>query len=332
MNAQPTVPDLDLPSPEPLDHLLGLEGLPAAQIVALLDAAEAIRPHAAGGTGLRHVLAGKTVCTLFFEPSTRTRSSFQLAAQRLGADVLNFDVATSSAKKGETARDTMRNLEAMGVDAFVVRHADNGAVADLAAAARPTTRFINAGDGRSNHPTQGLLDMLTLRQAKGGDFSKLTVLIVGDVRHSRVARSDLHALRALGTGQVRVCGPAILLPGAEELRGCEVSADFDAALEGVDAVMMLRLQRERMEEGLVPSLEGYFRDFGLTPERLARARPDAVVLHPGPMNRGIEISDEVADGPHSVVLDQVEAGVAVRMAVLYAYTPGGPHSDINAAE
>ena len=308
--------------PEPLNHLLGLDGLPASRLVALLDAAEAMRPHAAGGTGLRHVLAGRTVCNLFFEPSTRTRSSFHLAATRLGADVLNFDVANSSSKKGETARDTMRNLEAMGVDAFVVRHADNGAVADLAAAARPSTHFVNAGDGRSNHPTQGLLDMLTLRQAKGADFSKMTVLIVGDVRHSRVARSDLHALRALGAGQVRVCGPASLLPGPDELRGCEVSSDLDAALEGVDAVMMLRLQRERMEEGLVPSLEGYFRDFGLTPERLARARPDAVVLHPGPMNRGVEISDAVADGPQSRILDQVANGVAVRMAVLQAVLAG----------
>jgi aspartate carbamoyltransferase catalytic subunit len=297
-------------------HLLTLEGMAPARLRALLDAAQALLPQTRGGTSLRHVLAGQAVCTLFFEPSTRTRSSFHLAAQRLGADVLNFDVANSSANKGETARDTMRNLEAMGVDCFVVRHADNGAVAELAAAARPRTRFVNAGDGRSNHPTQGLLDMLTLRQAKGEDFSKLTVLIVGDVRHSRVARSDLHALRTLGAGRIRICGPASLLPGEAELAGCEVVPDFDAALAGVDAVMMLRLQRERMEEGLVPSLEGYFRDYGLTPERLARAKPDAVVLHPGPMNRGIEISDAVADGPQSRVLDQVANGVAVRMAVL----------------
>jgi aspartate carbamoyltransferase catalytic subunit len=302
----------------PLAHLLGLDTLPADRIRALLDDAQALLPHARGGTALREALAGRTVCTLFFEPSTRTRSSFHLAAKRLGADVLNFNVATSSTTKGETAVDTMRNLEAMGVDAFVVRAAQDGAVAALAARARPDTHFVNAGDGRSHHPTQGLLDMLTLRQAKGADFGKLTVLIVGDVRHSRVARSDLHALRALGAGEIRVCGPTTLLPGAAELEGCRVGADLDAMLDGVDAVMMLRLQRERMEEGLVPSLDGYFRDYGLDARRLALARPDAVVLHPGPMNRGVEIADEVADGPQSRVLQQVTNGVAVRMAVLRA--------------
>jgi aspartate carbamoyltransferase catalytic subunit len=303
---------------DPLPHLLTLDAMPAAQITRLLDDAQALLPHALGGTALRHVLAGRAVCTLFFEPSTRTRSSFHFAGKRLGADMLNFNVATSSATKGETARDTMRNLEAMGVDAFVVRHAGDGAVAELAAAARPSTHFVNAGDGRSNHPTQGLLDMLTLRQAKGGDFPKLTVLIVGDVLHSRVARSDLHALAALGAGEVRVCGPAALLPPRGELAGCATGHDLDAMLEGVDAVMMLRLQRERMEDGLVPSLEGYFRDYGLTPARLAKAKPDAIVLHPGPMNRGVEIDDAVADGPQSRVLEQVANGVAVRMAVLRA--------------
>jgi aspartate carbamoyltransferase catalytic subunit len=311
-----------LADPEPLTHLINLDRLPVAQIHALLDDAQALLPHAGGGTSLRHELAGRTVCTLFFEPSTRTRSSFHLAAKRLGADVLNFNVATSSATKGETEADTMRNLEAMGVDAFVVRHAQDGAIDALARVARAGTRFVNAGDGRSNHPTQGLLDMLTLRQAKGADFSRLKVLIVGDVRHSRVARSDLQALRMLGAGEIRVCGPTSLLPGAAELAGCQVSHDFDAALDGVDAVMMLRLQRERMDEGLVPSLEGYFRDYGLTTARLARARPDAVVLHPGPMNRGVEIADDVADGPQSRVLTQVANGVAVRMAVLRAVVAG----------
>lgn len=301
-----------------LRHLLSLDGLDAATLTGLLDAAEALRPQALTGLSQRDALAGRTVCTLFFEPSTRTRSSFQLAAKRLGADTLNFNVATSSSSKGETAMDTMRNLEAMGVDCFVVRHAENGAVASLAAGARPHTRFINAGDGRSNHPTQGLLDMLTLRQRKGADFSRLKVLIAGDVKHSRVARSDLHALRALGAGEIRVCGPASLLPEDDTLRGCVATQDFDAALDGVDAVMMLRLQRERMEEGLVPSLEQYFRDYGLTPERLRRAKPDAIVMHPGPMNRGVEISDAVADGPQSVILDQVSNGVAVRMAVMRA--------------
>lgn len=299
-----------------LRHLLTLEGLPRETLCRLIDRAGQIRDSALGRTPRRTVLDGTTVCTLFFEPSTRTRSSFHIAAQRLGADVLNFDASTSSTRKGETARDTLRNLEAMGVRGFIVRHADDGAVAALAAEAGEGTALINAGDGRSAHPTQGLLDVLTLRQAKGPDFSKMKVLIVGDVKHSRVARSDLHALRTLGAGEIRVCGPQSLLPDDGTLAGCEIGEDFDALLEGVDAVMMLRLQRERMEEGLVASLEDYHRDYGLTATRLTRAAKDAVVLHPGPINRGVEITDEVADGPQSLVLRQVSNGVAVRMAVL----------------
>jgi aspartate carbamoyltransferase catalytic subunit len=295
-----------------LVHLLTLEGLPREALQALLDRAEAF---AAGGDA-RQSLAGIAVCTLFFEPSTRTRLSFQRACQRLGADVLGFDAASSSTTKGETARDTLRTIEAMGVRGFVVRHSGDGAVAALAAAAAPGTVLVNAGDGRNAHPTQGLLDMLTLRQALGHDFGGRSFLIVGDVLHSRVARSDLHALRTLGAGRIRVCGPPRLLPGEDVLAGCEVFHELDAALEGVDAVMMLRLQRERMEEGLVGSLEDYHRDYGLTAARLRRAAPGAVVLHPGPMNRGVEISDEVADGPQSLVLRQVANGVAVRMAVL----------------
>ncbi len=305
-----------------LRHLLSLDGLPASVLEDLLDHAQAMVPHAHAGTALRGRRAGRTLCTLFFETSTRTRSSFQLAATRLGMDVLNFDVATSSTKKGESALDTLRTLEAMGVDVFVVRHADDGAVAQLAAGARAGTRLVNAGDGRSSHPTQGLLDMLTLRQRKGRDFSRLTVLIAGDLKHSRVARSDLHALRALGCGEIRVCGPANLLPGEDVLRGCRVFNDFNQAIAGVDAAIMLRLQRERMDEGLVPSLEGYYRDFGLSPERLALAAPDALVMHPGPMNRGVEIDGGVADGPQSVVLAQVANGVAVRMAVMDALLEG----------
>ena len=306
-----------------LRHLLTLEGLPRPVLEALLDRARHWQDAARGGTALRGVLAGRAVCTLFFEPSTRTRSSFQLAAQRLGADVLNFDASTSSTSKGETALDTLRTLEAMGVHGFVVRHREDGAVAALAAAAGPGTALVNAGDGRSAHPTQGLLDMLTLRQAKGDDFSKLRVLVVGDVRHSRVARSDLHALRILGAGEIRVCGPASLLPDDATLDGCVVGHDLDAALEGVDAVMMLRLQRERMVDGLVASLEDYRRDYGLTEARLRLAAPGAVVLHPGPMNRGVEIDDAVADGPQSLVLRQVANGVATRMAVLEALLAAG---------
>jgi len=299
-----------------LRHLLTLDGLPRDTLCRLIDRAGQIRDAALGRTPRRQVLDGTTVCTLFFEPSTRTRSSFQIAAQRLGADVLNFDASTSSTRKGETARDTLRNLEAMGVRGFIVRHADDGAVAALAAEAGEGTALINAGDGRSAHPTQGLLDVLTIRQAKGADFSRLKILMVGDVNHSRVARSDLHALRTLGAGEIRVCGPVSLLPDDGTLAGCRTGQDFDAMLDGADVVMMLRLQRERMEEGLVSSLEDYHRDYGLTTTRLARAAKDAVVLHPGPINRGVEITDEVADGPQSLVLRQVSNGVAIRMAVL----------------
>lgn len=299
-----------------LRHLLTLDGLGGARITALLDAAEALRPHALGGSALRHLLAGRTVCTLFFENSTRTRTSFQLAAQRLGADVVNFDIGASSVKKGESALDTLRTLEAMGVDAFVVRHGENGAVAALAEGARASTSLLNAGDGRASHPTQGLLDMLTIRQRKGEDFSALSVLLIGDVRHSRVARSDLHALRQLGCRDIRVCAPTSLLPEPATVAGCTVGSQLDAMLDGVDVLMMLRVQRERMDEGLVPSLEQYFRDYGLDAKRLAKARPDAIVMHPGPMNRGVEIAGDVADGPQSVILDQVGNGVAVRMAVL----------------
>ena len=313
---EPTPPDLQLRADGRLRHLLSLQHLPRTALERLLDAAQALRPQALGGTALRHTLAGRSICNLFFEPSTRTRSAFHFAATRLGADVLSFDVSTSSSGKGETPLDTMRNLEAMGVDCFVVRAREDGAVAALAAQARDGVALINAGDGRHQHPTQGLLDMLTLRQAKGDDFSKLSVLIVGDIRHSRVARSDLAALRTLGCRDIRVCGPASLLPDAHELHGCTVGHDFDGLLDGVDAVMMLRLQRERMVEGLVPSLEQYFVDYGLDERRLMRARPDAVVLHPGPMNRGVEISDAVADGAQSLILAQVSNGVAVRMAVM----------------
>ena len=297
-----------------LRHLLTLDGLPREVLEDLLARAERY----AYGMDARDALVGTAVCTLFFEPSTRTRLSFQRAAQRLGADVLSFDAATSSTTKGETALDTLKNIEAMGVRAFVIRHRDDGAVAALAGQAAAGTALVNAGDGRSAHPTQGLLDMLTLRQAKGADFSGLKIAIIGDIRHSRVARSDLHALRTLGATDIRACAPASLLPDDHTLDGCTVTHDLDAAIEGADVLMTLRLQRERMEQGLVASLEDYHRDFGLTPARLRRAAPDAVVMHPGPMNRGVEIDDAVADGAQSLILRQVANGVAVRMAVLEA--------------
>ena len=299
-----------------LRHLLSLEGLTKELLEGLLDAAQAFSARGTTTAARRGHHGGRSVVNLFFEASTRTRCSFQLAAQRLGADVLNFDVAQSSARKGETLLDTFLNLQAMGCELFVVRVAEQDVLQTLAAAAQPGVSLVNAGDGRANHPTQGLLDMLTIRQHKGRDFSALRVLLVGDILHSRVARSDLHALRTLGAGEIRVCGPQALLPVDHTLAGCQVYTDLDAAIEGVDVVMMLRLQRERMEEGLVGSLDAYHRDYGLHAARLRRAAADAIVTHPGPMNRGVEISDEVADGPQSVILQQVSNGVAVRMAVL----------------
>lgn len=299
-----------------LHHLLTLDGLSRATMVRLMDRAQQF----VDGEEAPGALDGIAICTLFFEPSTRTRLSFQRAAQRLGADVLNFDAATSSTTKGESARDTLKNIEAMGVRGFVIRHHEDGALNALAASVDSKTRIINAGDGRSAHPTQGLLDMLTLRQAKPVDFSMLKIAIVGDLLHSRVARSDLHALRILGVGEIRVCGPAALLPPVEDgggtLHGCLVTQDLDEAIDGADVVMMLRLQRERMEQGLVTSLDDYHRDYGLTEARLKRAASDAVVMHPGPVNRGVEIDNAVADGPQSLILKQVANGVAVRMAVL----------------
>jgi aspartate carbamoyltransferase catalytic subunit len=299
-----------------LHHLLTLDGLSRATMVRLMDRAQQF----IDGEDAPDTLNGIAICTLFFEPSTRTQLSFQRAAQRLGADVLNFDAATPSTTKGERASDTLKNIEAMGVRGFVIRHHEDGALNALAAAADSKTRIINAGDGRSAHPTQGLLDMLTLRQAKHVDFSTLKIAIVGDLLHSRVARSDLHALRVLGASEIRVCGPAALLPpveaGGGTLHGCLVTQDLDEAIEGVDVVMLLRLRRERMEQGLIASLDDYHRDYGLTEARLKRAAADAVVMHPGPINRGVEIDNAVADGPQSLILKQVANGVAVRMAVL----------------
>lgn len=301
-----------------LHHLIRIDDLSQQQLHQLIDSAQRISDLSGSNAHQRDELAGKTVCNLFFEPSTRTRSSFQLAAARLGADVLNFDAPTSSAKKGETAIDTMRNLEAMGVDCFIVRTAIDGELDALIAAAKPSTHFINAGDGRSNHPTQALLDMLTIRQCKGSDFSSLKVLIAGDILHSRVARSDLQALKLLNCGEIRVCGPENLLPLDGTLSGCKRFNDFNEAVTGVDVVMMLRLQRERMEQGLVSSIEQYYSDYGLSAERLSFAKANAIVMHPGPMNREVEISGQVADGPQSVILQQVSNGVAVRMALLRA--------------
>lgn len=301
-----------------LQHFLAIQDLSKEQLKQLINDAQQFSDVALSAHNFQNILKGKTICTLFFETSTRTRSSFQLAAERLGAHLLNFDAQSSSTKKGETAIDTMRTLEAMGVDCFIVRTAVDGELNELIAAAKPSTHFINAGDGKSNHPTQALLDMLTIQQCKGADFSSLKILIAGDILHSRVARSDLQALKLLNCGEIRICGPDTLLPTDGTLSACKRFNDFDEAVTGVDVVMMLRLQRERMEQGLVSSIKDYYQDYGLSPERLALAKANAIVMHPGPMNREVEISGVVADGPQSVILKQVSNGVAARMAVLQA--------------
>ncbi len=295
-------------------HLLTLAGIDRDYLAALLDRAAALRVRFATDPRPLDLLDGRTVVNLFFEPSTRTRTSFELATRRLGATAIHFDVANSSTRKGETLEDTLATIEAMGCDAFVVRHAENGTPERLAAHARHAS-VINAGDGNHAHPTQGLTDLLTLRDRKDR-IDGLRVAICGDIRHSRVARSAIHGLQALGAAPVRLCGPATLLPDQAEVPGCELGTDFDAAIEGVDAIMMLRLQKERMTAAM-PAGEGdYFKHYGLDAGRLARARRDAVVLHPGPINRGVEIATDVADGPQSAILDQVHNGVFVRMAVL----------------
>jgi aspartate carbamoyltransferase catalytic subunit len=271
-------------------------------------------------------LRGKTVINLFFENSTRTRTSFELAGKRLSADVVNISVATSSAKKGETLRDTLSTLNAMAPDVVVIRHAASGAPHYLAK--RSSAAVINAGDGLHEHPTQALLDAFTIRQHKAS-FEGLKVLICGDVAHSRVARSNILLLNLLGA-EVRVAAPRTLLPRDVASLGVKVYHDFASALAGADVVMTLRIQHERLVNALLPNTREYSRTFGLDARRLALAAEDAIVMHPGPLNRGVEISDEVADGPQSVVLNQVEAGVAVRMAVLYLYTPGGVEADVSA--
>jgi aspartate carbamoyltransferase catalytic subunit len=302
-----------------LQHLLTLEGLPAAVIDRILDTALPFVSIAERDVKKVPLLRGKTVFNLFFENSTRTRTTFEIAAKRLSADVINLNIGVSSTSKGETLLDTIDNLVAMNADMFVVRHAQSGAAhliaQHLSAAGRPHIHVINAGDGRHQHPTQGLLDLFTIRHYKK-DFHGLTVAIVGDLLHSRVARSLIHGLTTLGTTEVRVIGPQTLLPAAVESMGVRVFHDMRAGLAGADVVVMLRLQSERMKGALLPSAGEYFKHYGLTMEKLALAKPDAIVMHPGPMNRGVEIDSAVADGAHSVILPQVTFGIAVRMAVM----------------
>jgi aspartate carbamoyltransferase catalytic subunit len=293
-------------------HLLDLEDLDRTAINRLLDRADRFRSEGAP----RDLLVGRTVLTLFFEPSTRTRTSFVLAAKRLGADNVNFDLSRSSTIKGESLLDTLHTLEAMRLDALVVRHNENGMPAYLAEHARSGVAVVNAGDGTHAHPTQGLLDVLTIRQHRN-DFADLRVTICGDIRHSRVARSDVRALATLGTRDIRLCAPSAMLPESlQEFPGCTTSDDFDAAIDGADVVVMLRIQKERMLDAQFPDTAGYHAHYGLDTRRLALAAKDCQVLHPGPINRGIEIASEIADGTQSRILDQVANGVWVRMAVL----------------
>ncbi len=298
-----------------LVHLLSTEGLPRAVIHQILDTAGTFLSVNDREVKKVPLLRGKSVFNLFFENSTRTRTTFEIAAKRLSADVINLDIARSSTAKGETLLDTVANLSAMHADMFVVRHSESGAPYLIAQHCAPHVHVVNAGDGRHAHPTQGLLDMYTIRHYKK-DFTQLTVAIVGDIVHSRVARSDIHALNILGVPEIRAVGPKTLVPGDLKDMGVRVCHDMAEGVRDADVIIMLRLQNERMTGAMLPSAGEYFKSFGLTPEKLALAKPDAIVMHPGPINRGVEISSSVADGQHSVILPQVTFGIAVRMAVM----------------
>ena len=298
-----------------LTHLITTEGLSRDILTHILDRAQSFVPLANREIKKVPLLRGKSVFNLFFENSTRTRTTFEIAAKRLSADVFNLNINVSSAAKGETLLDTIANLSAMQADLFVVRHEASGAPYLIAQHVAPHVHVVNAGDGRHAHPTQALLDMYTIRHFKK-DFSNLTVAVVGDILHSRVARSNIHALTTLGVAEVRAIGPLTLLPAGLEQMGLRVFTDMREGLRDVDVVIMLRLQSERMRGALLPSSHEYFKHYGLTAEKLALARPDAIVMHPGPMNRGVEIDSAVADGSQSVILNQVTFGIAVRMAVM----------------
>lgn len=313
-------PGLQLTSEGQLKHFLTIDGLSPQLLTEILDTADSFIE--VGERRIKKVplLRGRTVVNLFFEASTRTRSTFELAAKRLSADVLNLDISKSATAKGESLSDTLLNLEAMASDMFVVRHDQSGAAHFIAQSVTPGVAIINAGDGRHAHPTQAMLDMLTIRQHKihqyRGGFEGLKVALVGDVLHSRVARSQIRALLTLGAAEVRLVGPDTLMPKDIALLGVRICATMAEGLADADVVIMLRLQNERMEAGLLPSEREFFRLYGLTGEKLAFARPDAIVMHPGPINRGVEIESAVADGPQSVILNQVTNGIALRMAVM----------------
>ncbi|MCG6862958.1 MAG: aspartate carbamoyltransferase catalytic subunit [Chromatiaceae bacterium] len=298
-----------------LKHFLTIDGLSRELLTEILDQTEGFLGVAEQAVKKVPLCRGKIVANLFFETSTRTRTTFELAAKRLSADVLNLNIDTSATAKGETLLDTLRNLEAMHVDMFVVRHAASGAAHFIAEHANPHVSLINAGDGRHSHPTQGMLDMFTIRQHKG-NFADLCVAVVGDILHSRVARSQLLALKTLGTGEIRIIAPRTLIPAQAQALGARVFYDLREGVRDADVIIMLRLQRERMQGGMLPSEHEYFQLFGLTEDRLSTAKPNAIVMHPGPINRGVEMDSQVADGPRSVILEQVSNGIAVRMAVM----------------
>ena len=314
MNLPPSA-QLQLTETGELRHFLSIDGLPKTLLERILDTANSFV--VVGNQEVKKVplLRGKTVVNLFFENSTRTRSTFELAAQRLSADVLNLDINTSATSKGESLLDTLRNLRAMYSDMFVVRHSQSGAAHFIAQQVTPNVAIINAGDGRHAHPTQAMLDMLTIYRHKAS-FDQLKVAIVGDILHSRVARDQVHALTTLGCQDVRLIGPNTLLPRAAEELGVTTYNDLDKGLEDVDVIIMLRLQTERMDSAFLPSASEYYQAYGLTRQRLNKAKPDAIVMHPGPINRGIEIESEVADGEQSLILNQVGYGIAIRMAVM----------------
>ncbi|HBD23752.1 MAG TPA: aspartate carbamoyltransferase catalytic subunit [Oceanospirillaceae bacterium] len=314
MNLPPSA-QLQLTETGELRHFLSIDGLPKTLLERILDTANSFV--VVGNQEVKKVplLRGKTVVNLFFENSTRTRSTFELAAQRLSADVLNLDINTSATSKGESLLDTLRNLRAMHSDMFVVRHSQSGAAHFIAQQVTPNVAIINAGDGRHAHPTQAMLDMLTIYRHKAS-FDQLKVAIVGDILHSRVARDQVHALTTLGCQDVRLIGPNTLLPTAAEELGVTTYNDLDKGLEDVDVIIMLRLQTERMDSAFLPSASEYYQAYGLTRQRLCKAKSDAIVMHPGPINRGIEIESEVADGEQSLILNQVGYGIAIRMAVM----------------
>ena len=309
------IENLQLNAQGKLQHFLSIEGLNNSLLTEILDTAESFADISEQNVKKIPLLRGKTIVNLFFENSTRTRATFELAAARLSADVLSMNIATSATSKGESLLDTIRNLEAMQVDMFVVRHSLSGAAHFIAQHTEKHISVINAGDGQHEHPTQAMLDMFTIRRAKQ-QFSGLRVAIVGDILHSRVARSQIHALNTLGAEEVRVIAPKTLLPTQVESLGVSVFNDLATGLKNVDVIIMLRLQKERMNSALLPNESEYFKCFGLSGDRLKIANKDAIVMHPGPINRGVEISSTVADGPQSVILQQVKNGIAVRMAVM----------------